>query len=93
MTADDEHTRFVHFQIFCLILGTLSFVWVRKYRVIYASLFDQRKLFSRLSRRPSDADLELGRGGRGGGTNIELSNTTIKAEEMIPLHNSNLEII
>ena len=81
-TQDDEQTRFVHFQLLCLVLGILSFAWVRRYRVVYASLFEQRKLSMLPSnRRPSDGDyLEGG---------IEMASR----EEVAPLTNSGLEVV
>ena len=98
-TEDDEHSQFVRFQLLCLILGSFSFLWVRRYRVIYASLFEQRKL-SRISRRPSDGDLELG-DNNNNNNNSSSSNTSgnnaiemTRREEMAPLtNNSNLEVI
>ena len=81
-TEEDEHTRFLHFQLFCLILGIFSFIWVRRFRVVYASLFEQRKL-SLYTRRPSDGDAMNG---------LELTNR----EEISPLNslsNSHLEVV
>ena len=92
-TELDEQSRFVHFQLFCLIMGTLSFVWVRRYRVIYASLFEQRKLSRVSSRRPSDGDVTLeyqsSSNGGGGASVIEMATR----EELSPLSNSNLEVV
>ena len=87
-TQDDEQSRFVHFQLFCLIMGTISFVWVRRYRVIYASLFEQRKL-SVFPRRGSGGDVESSAANGGVASVIEMATR----EEVSPLSNSNLEVI
>lgn len=83
-TQDDERSRFVHFQLFCLIVGTISYVWVRRFRVTYASLFEQRKL----SIFPRRGDVESANGGATGSV-IEMASR----EEVSPLSNSNLEVI
>ena len=92
-TQDDEHSRFMHFQFLCLVLGALSYAWVRRYRVVYASLFEQRKLSavpSSSSRRPSDTSgnnhYGLERNGVGG---IEMATR----EEISPLNGSGLDVV
>lgn len=88
-TKGDEQSLFVRFQLLCLILGTLSFVWVRRYRVVYASLFEQRKMS--VLRRPSDgleSNGSTGGGGGGGAGSIEMATR----EEVAPLTN-NLEVV
>mmetsp|Transcript_9076 Transcript_9076/g.17303 ORF Transcript_9076/g.17303 Transcript_9076/m.17303 type:complete len:172 (+) Transcript_9076:171-686(+) len=79
-TQDDEQSRFVHFQVLCLVLGVLSFAWVRRYRVVYASLFEQRKLsmVPNSSRRPSDT-----------GGSIEMATR----EEISPLNSNGLDVV
>ena len=84
-TQEDEQSRFVHFQLFCLILGTISYVWVRRFRVVYASLFEQRKL----SIFPRRGDMESANGAAAGSGVIEMATR----EEVSPLSNSNLEVI
>jgi hypothetical protein len=79
-TQEDEHSLFVRFQCFCLLLGIFSYVWVRRYRSLFATLFDQRKVSG--TRRPSDGDNRAGA--------IEMASR----EEVSPLTgNSNLEIV
>lgn len=90
-TKSDEQSLFVRFQMLCLVLGTLSFIWVRRYRVVYASLFEQRKMSTmrRVSDHEAQDDSE-----NGGGGSLEMATR----EEISPLtgssnNNNNLEIV
>lgn len=87
-TQDDEHSRFVRFQILCLVLGVVSFIWVRRFRVVYASLFEQRKLS--MLRRPSDTPGGVLQSEDDGPGAIELMATR---EEVSPLNNPGLEVV
>lgn len=89
-TQDDEQSRFVHFQLFCLIMGTISYVWVRRYRVIYASLFEQRKLS--LFPRRGGGDVESSSATNGGGGVLSVIEMATR-EEISPLSNVNLEVV
>ena len=86
-TENDEKSLFLRFQLLCLVLGTFSYVWVRRFRVVYASLFEQRKLS--MIRRPSDMDHATNGESMNGGGTIEMATR----EEMSPLTNSNLEVV
>lgn len=88
-TRDDEQSRFMHFQLWCLILGTVSFVWVRRFRVVYASLFEQRKLSIFPGRRSTLDGNNTGSAEMMNGGSLEMATR----EEVSPLTSSNLEVI
>ena len=77
-TKADEEYLMIRLQVFCLLLGVVSFASVRKQKAVTASLFDQRKIQQRPDKKRASQLIEM----------------TAIAEEAVPLtDNSTLEVV
>jgi hypothetical protein len=84
-TKWDEEYLMVRLQVFCLLLGVLSIVSLKKQKVSTATLFDQRKSQGRLDKKRASQP-----------TVLEMGFIVSSSEETVPLTDQNtaaLEVV
>mmetsp|Transcript_16848 Transcript_16848/g.21976 ORF Transcript_16848/g.21976 Transcript_16848/m.21976 type:complete len:181 (-) Transcript_16848:400-942(-) len=94
-TRTEEDFLMVQFQVFCLFLGSFTYMTVKRQRLIYASGFDQRKEFPGLASSHYTTNTQYSRSVAGGGANNTLGLVST-AEERVPLaedEESGIEVI
>jgi hypothetical protein len=75
-TPADEEFRLIQLQVLCLLVGSLSFMSVRRQKRSHATLFDQRKITSSM-KIPTDIAALLASDMGGGDIEMNTTSNTI----------------